>query len=134
MRACGICRFKRRLIAVLVDDRGRAAPALTAETHDDACWDLLAAVDAQHGLDYALVLPDDLTRVDAISHLAVARGHAVWSAPHQLVIAISSAAGVTSGARLAAMIGRLALVPPFSRHLRRIHHDDALNWLQLRLP
>lgn len=132
MAACGIWRSKRRLIAVFVDDDGRAAPALTAATDDDARWDLLAAVDAEHGLDYALVLPDGLIRADAIGRLALSRGHQLWSAPQQLVNAIRNVAGFATGARVAAMLGRLALVPGFRGHLRRVERDTH-DWRQLHL-
>ena len=47
MVACGIWRSKRRLVAVVGDDDGRAAPALTAATDDDERWGLLESLDAE---------------------------------------------------------------------------------------
>ena len=132
MAACGIWRSKRRLVAVVVDDDGRAAPALTAATDDDERWGLLESLDAEHGLDYSLVLPAGLLRTDAIGDLALSRGHPLWSAPQQLVNAIRNVTGPASGARVAAMLGRLLVVPGFRGHLHRVERD-AYDWRQLRL-
>jgi len=131
MAACGIWRSKRRLVAVVVDDDGRAAPALTAATDDDERWGLLEALDAEHGLDYSLVLPAGLLRADVIGDLALSRGHQLWSAPQQLVNAIRNVTGSASGARVAAMLGRLLLTPHFRGHLHRVQRDH--DWRQLRL-
>lgn len=131
MVACGIWRSKRRLIAVIVDDDGRASPALTAATDDDERWGLLESLDAEHGLDYSLVLSAGLLRADAIGALALSRGHQLWSAPQQLVNAIRDVTGLTSGARAAAMLGRLLVVPGFRGHLHRVERDH--DWRQLRL-
>jgi hypothetical protein len=131
MVACGIWRSKRRLVAVVVDNDGRAAPALTAATDDDERWSLLESLDAQHGLDYSLVLPAGLLRVDAIGDLALTRGHQLWSAPQQLVNALRNVTGPTTGARVAAMLGRLLLAPAFRGHLQRVQRDH--DWRQLRL-
>ena len=122
MRACGIWLSGRRLIAVLVDDDGRSAPTLCAPISDER-WSLLEAVDAAHGLDWSLVLPEDLLRTDAIGRLALGRGHELWSAPRPLVDAIRSVAGLANGARVAAMLARLAIVPGFRAQLRRVGRD-----------
>ena len=131
MVACGIWRSKRRLIAVIVDDDGRASPALTAATDDDERWGLLESLDAEHGLDYSLVLSAGLLRADGIGDLALSRGHQLWSAPQQLVNAIRDVTGLTGGARLPAMLGRLLVVPGFRGHLHRVQRDH--DWRQLRL-
>ena len=131
MAACGIWRSKRRLVAVVVDDDGRAAPALTAAMDDDERWGLLESLDAEHGLDYSLVLPAGLLRADAIGDLALSRGHQLWSAPQQLVTALRKITGPTTGARVAAMLGRLLLAPGFREHLHRVQRDH--DWRQLRL-
>lgn len=131
MLACGIWRSKQRLIAVVVDDDGRAAPALTAATDDDERWGLLESLDAEHGLDYSLVLPAGLLRTDAIGALALSRGHELWSAPQQLLNALRNVTGPTSGARIAAMLGRLLIAPGFRGHLHRVQRDH--DWRQLRL-
>ena len=120
MHACGIWLAGRRLIAVIVDDDGRPAPTLCAPMGDDERWALLEAIDAAHGLDWPLVLPEDLLRADSIGRLALSRGHELWSAPRQLIEAIRSVAGLANGARVAAMLARLAIVPGFRAHLRRV--------------
>jgi hypothetical protein len=130
MVACGIWRSKCRLVAVVVNDDGRAAPALTAAT-DDERWGLLESLDAEHGLDYSLVLPAGLLRADAIGDLALSRCHQLWSAPQQLVNALRHVTRPTTGARVAAMLGRLLLAPGFRGHLHRVQRDH--DWRQLRL-
>lgn len=109
-------------MAVVVDDDGRAAPALIATSDDEGRWALLEHVDAVHGLDCELVLPEDLLKADVISRLAVERGHELWAAPQRLVEAIRRVAGLATGppARTAAMIARLAIVPGLRRHLRHV--------------
>lgn len=121
MAACGLWRSNNRLVAVVVDDDGRAAPAVVVAMDDEALWALLEHLDAVHGLDCALVLTDDLLKADdRICRFALERDHDLWAAPRQLVDAIRLAAGLAKSARVAAMIARLALVPGFRGHLRRI--------------
>ncbi len=122
MASCGIWLSRARLVAVVVDDGGRAAPALFAATDDEGRWALLEHLDGVHGLDCELVLPEDLLKADAISRLALERGHELWAAPQRLVEAIRRVAGLTTGspARVAAMLARLATAPGFRDHLRRI--------------
>jgi hypothetical protein len=132
MVACGIWRAQRRLVAVVVDDDGRASPALTAAMDDDERWGLLETLDAEHGLDYSLVLSASLVRNDTIGDLALTRGLQLWSAPQLLVTAIRNVIGPTSDARLAAMLGRLVLVQGFREHLQ-LFQRDAQDRRQLRL-
>jgi hypothetical protein len=132
MVACGIWRAQRRLVAVVVDDDGRASPALTAALDDDERWGLLESLDAEHGLDYSLVLSASLVRNDTIGDLALARGLQLWSAPQLLVTAIRNVIGPTSDARLAAVLGRLLLVQGFREHLQLVQRD-AQDRRQLRL-
>lgn len=122
MAACGLWLARRRLIAVVVDVEGRASPAMRADLDDDAGWGLLEHLDAVHGLDVALVLPENLARSDHVGRLALRRGMDVWAAPQSLVEAIRAAAGLTTGppARTAAMIGRLAISAVWRGHLRRV--------------
>jgi hypothetical protein len=133
MAACGLWLSSNRLVAVVVDDEGRAAPGPLLAVDDEERWALLEHVDAVHGLDCALVLTDDLLKADdRICRFALERGHDLWAAPRQLVDAIRLAAGLAKSARVAAMIGRLALVPGFRGHLRRIdRHPDDCRQLQL---
>ena len=120
MAACGVWRSRNRLVAVVVDDDGRAAPTTLAAIDDDERWALLGYVDAVHGLDCVLVLPEDLLRVDAICRFALDRGHDLWAAPRPLIDAIRCAARLATDARTAAMIARLALVPGLRGQLRRV--------------
>jgi len=121
MAACGIWRAKSRLVAAVVDDDGRAAPTVLAAIDDEERWALLQYVDAVHGLDCALVLTDDLLKAkDDICRFALERGHDFWAVPRGLVEGIRLAAGLTAAPQVAAMIARLAIVPGFRGHLRRI--------------
>jgi hypothetical protein len=132
MPACGLWRSKQRLVAVVVDDDGHPVPSILWARDDEERWSLLESVDAAHGLDYPLVLPDGLLKADSIGRLALARGHQLWAAPQHLVDAIRSAAGLLSAPRAAAMVARLAIVPGFRGHLRRPDRA-AHDWRQLRL-
>jgi hypothetical protein len=125
MTSCGIWLSRKRLVAVVVDDDGRAAPALFAATDDEGRWALLEHIDGVHGLDCELVLSEDLLQADTLSRLALERGHELWAAPQRLVEAIRRVAGLATGppARTAAMIARLALVPGYLRHIDRRHYD-----------
>lgn len=122
---CGLWRSTNRVVAVVVDDDGRATPGVFTAMDDEARWALLTHVDAVHGLDCALVVTDDLLKNDdAICRFALERGHDLWAAPSALVNAIRRAAALTTAPRIAAMIARLALVPGFRAHLRRIDRHD----------
>jgi hypothetical protein len=127
MASCGLWSARRRLVAVVMDDEGRASPAIVVAPNDDARWGLLERLDAVHGLDCQLILPEELAKADSIARLAITRGIVVWVAPQRLVEAIRAAAALATGppARTAAMIGRLPLVPSWRGHLRRLgqQHD-----------
>lgn len=105
---------------MVVDETGRASPAVSADLDDDARWGLLEHLDAVYGLDVHLVLPENLARSDHIGRLALDRGMVVWAAPQPLVDAIRAAANLATGppARTAAMIGRLATCTAWRGHLR----------------
>lgn len=122
MTSCGVWLSRQRLVAVVVDDEGRASPAIFATPDDEGRWALLEHVDAVHGLDWELVLPEDLLKSDTISRLALEHGHRVWVAPQRLVQAMRHAAGLATGppARVAAMVARLVIVPGFRSYLRRV--------------
>jgi hypothetical protein len=124
---CGVWFAKGRLVAVVVDDEGRAAPALFVATNDDARWGLLKHLDGVHGLDCDLVIAEDLAKADPLCRLALKRGAGVWVAPQRLVDAVRAAASLSTGppARIAAMLARLALVPGFREHLRRMNDPPA---------
>ena len=133
MNSCGLCLSRRRLIAVVVDEEGRAAPSLFAHLTDDARWGLLEYLDAIHGLDYQLVLPEELVKVDSIGRLALERGIDTWVAPQRLVDAIRAAARLVTGppGRTAAMIARLTLVPVWRGHLRPLGTPKDIRQLPL---
>jgi hypothetical protein len=131
MAACGLWLSQRRVLAVAVDDDGRAAAPLVALDDDDR-WELLGRLDAEHGLDCELVFPESMLRSDVICRYALERRHVTLVAPSQLVEAIRRAAGLDRAPRTAAMIARLALVPTLRHHLRRIEHV-AGDWRQLSL-
>ena len=121
MAACGIWISRNRLVAVVVDDDGRATPTILAAMDDEERWALLEYVNAVHGLDCALVLTDDLLKADdGICRFALDRGHDLWAAPRPLVEAIRLAAGLATSSHVAAMIARLVIVPGFRSYLRRI--------------
>jgi len=120
MAACGLWRSKHRLVAVVVDDDGRIESTILTATDDEERWALLEYVDSVHGLDCALVIPDDMLKADAICHFALERGCDLWAAPRPLVEAIRRAAHLATDARVAAMLARLPIVPGFRAHLRRI--------------
>jgi hypothetical protein len=122
MAACGFWLSTNRLVAVVVDDDARPAPTLLVAMNDDERWAMLEYVDAVHGLDCSLVLPEHLLKADPICRLALARGHHLWLALRPLVEAIRDAADLATGSRVATMIASLAIVPAFRGHLRRIDH------------
>lgn len=133
MTSCGLWAARRGLVAVVVNEEGRASPALLAERTDDARWGLLEQVDGLHGLDCELVLSEELAKADPIGLLALERGLAVWTAPWQLVQAIRAAAALATGppARSAAMIARLAVLPAWRGCLRPLRPPSDRRQLQL---
>jgi hypothetical protein len=132
MAACGLYPSGPRVVAVIVDDDGRVDLPLLAVT-DDERWELLGRVDAEHGLDCELVFPEGMLRHDTICRFALERRHPTLAAPNELVYAIRRAAALKRAHRTAAMIARLALVPPLRHYLRRIERIDH-DSRQLPLP
>ena len=131
MAACGLWPSGPRVVAVAVDDDGRAAAPLVAVDDDDR-WELLGKLDAEHGLDCELVFPESMLRRDIICRFALERRHIAWAAPSVLVEAIRRAAALDRAPRTAAMIARLALIPALRQHLRRVEQLDC-DWRQLSL-
>lgn len=122
MSPCGLWPARRVLVAVVVDDDGRAAPPLRVERSDPARWALLEYLDAVHGTDCGLVVPEGLPAIDPVGRLAQEHGLLVWSAPQRLLDAIRAVAGLATGPprRTAAMLARLPLVPALRDQLRRL--------------
>ena len=126
MTACGIWPTRGRLIAVVVDDCGRAEPGSLCATDDDERWTLVERVGAVHGLDCELILPDSLLCTDRLPRFALLRGHPVWVAPWSLIDAIRVASHLRSSSRVAAMIARLPITSAlcgYLRRLQRVHRD-----------
>ncbi len=122
----------RSLVAVAVDDDGRAGQPLRATHTDEGCWSLLAYIEATDGLDFELVTPEWLARGTPIARFALERGVAVWLAPDPLIAAMREIGRLNTGPphRTAAVIARLPLVELFRVHLRRFAPGDQR---QLRL-
>jgi hypothetical protein len=123
MAACGLWPSGPRLVAVVVDGDGHAGPPVIALT-DDERWELLTRLDAEHGLDCHLVLPERLLKRDIISRFAVERHHVTLAAPNHLVDAIRHAVALKRAPPTAAMIARLALVPTLRQYLRYVERLD----------
>lgn len=133
MHSCGLWYARRRLVAVVVDSEGRASPAIAAAQGEDSRWGLFARLDAIHGFDFELVITEQLAKDDCIGHTALARSIPVWVAPQRLIDAIRAAAALATGppARTAAMIARLAVVPTWRSHLRRVGQEPDRRQLPL---
>jgi hypothetical protein len=91
MTACGVWLAPRGLVAVLVDDSGRARACSVAFTDDArsglALW--LAAAGAD------LVIDETILEADPIADVARRAGVTVWIAGPPLVEALRHAAGIT---------------------------------------
>lgn len=116
----------RHLVAVAVDDDGNPGPALRAARTDEACWALLAYLEATGGLDFELVVPDWLARSTPIARIALERGIAVWLVPDMLVEAIRGVGRLSASPprRTAAVLARLPLAAVFRAYLRRLGPGD----------
>lgn len=122
----------RHLVAVAVDDDGQPGPALRAARTDEACWALLAYLEAADGLDFELVLPERLARSTPVVRIALERGVAVWLVPDALVDALCVVGRLGFGPprRTAAALARLPLTRIFRTQLSRLDLGDRR---QLRL-
>jgi len=118
MTACGVWLAPRGLVAVLVDDAGRARSCSVAFTDDArsglALW--LAAAGAD------LVVDETLLEADPIADVARRAGVTVWIAGSPFVPALRHAAGIARrGPRpSAAMLARLPSIPWLRSLLRRL--------------
>ena len=116
----------RQLVAVVVDDDGQPGPQLRAARTDEACWALLAYLEASDGLDFELVLSDWLARSTPLARIALERGVPVWLVPDALVDALRVVGrlGLGPPRRTAAALARLPLTTVFRAQMRRVVHGD----------
>ena len=124
---CGVWPARRRghgtgLVAVVVDEDGRAQAPIFVKRGPEGTWALLVHLDNEVGLDCELILPDWLARSDNLAHFALERGSAVWLASASIVEAIRIITNLATGppARTAAALARLPLACALRAHLRRL--------------
>jgi uncharacterized protein YbjT (DUF2867 family) len=133
MITCGLWGAPRDLVAVVIDDEEAPSKAIKVARTDDARWGLLEFLDAHHGIECELVIPEVLLRTDSIAHLARKRGRTVWVIPQSLADAVRTASSRNlPPRRSAAMIARLPTIPLFRPHLRRLTgplHNNQLDLL-----
>lgn len=127
---CGVWPGRKGLSAVLVDtaDGGTAArPALRMScASPESRLELLQHIDATHGLDWQLILPDWLARADLLADFAQARGVPVWTVPPHVVEAVRILGHLDAlpAHRVAAALARVLCVPLFRTQLRRLRPPD----------
>lgn len=123
---CGLWPRRRGLAVAVVDDCGRIIWSGAVAHDEEAKWMLLSQLDAEVGLDYELVLPDWLARHDGVARFALSREVPVWTAPPDIVDAISIVGRLTTGppTRVAAALARLPLASALRGYLRRLAAED----------
>ena len=121
---CGVCiaRRGRGLVAVVVDEDGRAMSPKVFDRERDAQWDLLTWLDTEVALDCDLVLPDTLASECELAHFAIERGAAVWLVPPAVLRCVRIVANLDTGppARTAAALARVPLAPMLRQYLCRL--------------
>lgn len=121
---CGIwlARRDKGLVAVVVDEDGKAHSPLSFGRSPDDVWWLISHLDANVALDYELVLPDWLAKTDDIARLALERGRGVWLVTPDVIQTAHIVAHLATGppARTAATLARLPLAPLLRAQLRRL--------------
>jgi hypothetical protein len=105
-----------------MEEDGRAQAPFFVERSDEGAWALLNHLDAEVGLDCAIVLPDWLARSEPLARFALERGSAAWLVPPPIIEAVRVVAHLATGppARTAAVLARLPLAPLLRRYLRRL--------------
>lgn len=118
MTCCGIWRTSRRLVAVVVDDDGKARTPIAVALTDDARWGLLVWLRAK-GIS-EVVVTDELADSDSIVATAIELGLCPWLASAYVVEAIRHTAGLVGRpAKLtAAMLARWRGVSVLRPYLR----------------
>jgi len=121
MATCGLWPTKRGIVAVVADDDGLAAgPARTVACTADACWALLAHIEAHHGLDCRFVITDEALAADKrFGQLAARRGSHVLVVSAILVDGLRALTGAARAPpkRLALLLARLPLCGPLAERL-----------------
>jgi hypothetical protein len=123
MRSVGLWPTARHLLAVGLDERGRAARPLVAMRSALARQAMLDFFASLPVLDVVLaetVLGADLTP-ESFADVLHAHNRTVWIAPAALAEATCAAAGQRASPRnLAAILARLPAIPRLRRELRRL--------------
>lgn len=120
MASCGVWATARRLVACPVDhDGARLAPAFSCARGDDGCWQLLAHVEAELGLDCVFVVSQALVAAEPFIRVARARGSHVRVAPDALVLAARRLNGLARATpkRMALLLARMPLCLPMAQRL-----------------
>lgn len=117
MIVCGLWLARRRLVAVLVDERGEVRRSLRAALTHEARFGLVEYL-AHAGAE--IVATEALARADLVAAQAERRGAPVWLADDALVAALLGVAAVRNPARAAALVARLRLAPAWRGQLRRL--------------
>lgn len=123
MRSAGLWPTPRHLVAVGLDERGRAARPLVAmrtALARRAMLDFLASLPVVDLVLAETLLDADLTP-ESFADVLQAHDGTVWIAPAALAEAICVAAGQrASPGKLAAVLARLPAIPRLRRELRRL--------------
>lgn len=120
MSTCGLWRTPRRLLAVVLDERGRSRPPVTAPMTDDARWGLLTWMQSQGCED--VVLTDQLARADPIARMALTLGVRFWVVPLPVVEGVRQLTELTGRAPkyTAALLARWLNAPALRSYLRLV--------------
>jgi hypothetical protein len=121
----GVWRRAGALVASVVESDGRRVHSLLNIARiDDQYWSCLDELEREVGLDFDLVLPEDLVCTDALASIALERRISIWVVPRSLVAAIRALLGTGPPLRMATAIARLPLAPALRGHLRRLAPPD----------
>jgi hypothetical protein len=114
---CGLWLAHRRLVAVLVGERGEVRRSIRAALTDEARFGLVEYL-THSGCE--IVASEALARADLVAAQADRRGLAAWRADDALVGALLAAAAVRDPMRAAALLAWLRLLPAWRGQRRRL--------------
>jgi hypothetical protein len=121
MATVGLWALDDRFVAVADGDDASGAPFVIERT-DEGRYALLDHFDRTLGLDWKLVLSDDLARADSICALARERCVPRCIAPRELVDDLRHAAALSRPRQIARMLARLPSRPAlYSLLLYHVH-------------